>query len=73
MSADKQEGLQTPREWERIYRMGRTVMDPDGWRGNHGLPAKSFDEPITWEEYRERSTLSTCSYDPDHLKGLGNG
>lgn len=45
--------LKTPKEWGEI--LGWIVMDPDGWRHDN----KSFDDPITEEEYAERLWPST--------------
>lgn len=49
----KEPALKTPKEWGEI--LGWVVMDPDGWRHD----GKSFDEPITEEEYTERMWIST--------------
>lgn len=46
--------LKTPAEWEEID--GIRVVDPDGWR----VDGKPFDEPIIWEEWSRRSSMSTC-------------
>lgn len=41
--------LKTPSEW--AAERGVEILDPDGWRGRD---AKSFDEPITAEEFDRR-------------------
>jgi hypothetical protein len=46
----------TPAEWEVID--GIRVIDPDGWR----VDGKSFDEPISWDEWQRRVGPSTCDY-----------
>lgn len=51
--------LRTPAEWSALD--GVTVMDPDGWRGTRDLPAKSWDEPISHDEWQERLSVSTRS------------
>lgn len=52
-SAEKKEGeKKTPEEWAVIR--GIFIRDPDGWRGE-----KSYDEPITLEEFNERVNEST--------------
>jgi hypothetical protein len=51
--------LRTPAEWSVLD--GVTVMDPDGWRGSRTLPAKSWDEPISREEWQDRLEVSTHS------------
>lgn len=51
--------LHTPAEWSALD--GVTVMDPDGWRGSRTLPAKSFDEPISRDEWEQRLSISTHS------------
>jgi hypothetical protein len=57
--------LRTPREWEQDERYTTVVVDPDGWRfdqrenGVVVYPARSFDDPITREEYEARCGPST--------------
>lgn len=51
--------LRTPAEWSALD--GVTVMDPDGWRGSKTLPAKSWDEPISRDEWTQRLSVSTQS------------
>lgn len=48
------DNLKTPREWEPIT--GLEILDADGWRGRTG---RSFQEPISVEEFRYRAALST--------------
>lgn len=45
--------MRTPTEWSEIDQV--TVLDPDGWRQD----AKSFDDPISYEEFRQRAVNST--------------
>jgi hypothetical protein len=52
--------LKTPRDWEDDPKYTFVVMDPDGWRFHCGPYApRSFDDPITREEYEARSVPST--------------
>lgn len=44
-----------PKEW--ATEMGYTILDPDGWRGSYA--DKSFDEPLTKEEFLPRLWIST--------------
>lgn len=50
--------LRTPEQWAHLD--GIVIHDPDGWRGGQ-LPAKDFNEPITYDEYAVRKTGSTVS------------
>lgn len=43
----------TPKEWQELE--GIIVIDPDGWRKD----GKSFDEPISKDEFNQRMVLST--------------
>lgn len=43
----------TPTKWGKVT--GLVVCDPDGWRRD----GKSFDEPVTYDEFVERATTST--------------
>lgn len=59
----------TPREWEQIT--GIKILDPDGWRYSvHGdefdkiIPARSFIDEITKEEFDIRASQSTCIWPP---------
>lgn len=42
-----------PQVW--ALRRGYVIMDPDGWR----VDDKSFDEPVTEEEFNQRVGVST--------------
>lgn len=46
--------LKTPKEWQE--ETGITILDPDGWRKDK----KSFDEPISEDDWNERMKWSTC-------------
>lgn len=46
--------LKLPNAWEDQF--GVIVLDPDGWRGANG---KSWDEPITSDEFWHRMAQST--------------
>lgn len=48
--------VQTPDEWSR--RLGVIVRDPDGWRND----GKSWDDPISEDEFRRRASLSTVEH-----------
>lgn len=53
--------LKPPREWEQIT--GVFIRDADGWdRKNFTV---SWSTPITLEEFRERSAMSTVQYRVD--------
>ena len=52
------EALKTPAEWAAEYPL--RVTDPDGWRQHDELGPKSWDEPITREEFSARMAVSTC-------------
>lgn len=55
---EQRERLRTPEEWMNLK--GPVVLDPDGWRFQHGkLMPKDWDEPLTYEEFRERARHST--------------
>ncbi len=47
--------LRTPKEWQVLT--GITIMDPDGWRGINS--SRSFDDPISEEEWNQRMAVST--------------
>ena len=48
-----------PEVWAKIK--GPMVMDPDGWRAQFGnLPPRSWEDEITYDEFRERAKHSTC-------------
>lgn len=56
----------TPETWGTFY-PNVTVMDPDGWRGGFvhdgtRYQAKSWDEPITRDEYKVRRDNCTVQY-----------
>jgi hypothetical protein len=59
--------LKTPAEWEIIS--GVKIYDSDGWRRGCPLGEKSFDEPISYDEFEERMLYSTIVFlpyaDPD--------
>ena len=58
MNADIE--LRTPRQWEADDAYTDVVMDPDGWRFQCGpYPPRSFDDPISREEYEARVGPST--------------
>ncbi|PBC38518.1 hypothetical protein CJ179_38635 [Rhodococcus sp. ACS1] len=46
--------LRTPTEWS--YRLGITILDPDGWRGKDG---RNYLDPIDEDEYFRRMSVST--------------
>ncbi len=46
--------LKKPVEWQVEF--GLVIVDADGWRGKDG---KSFDEPISREEFQKRMMIST--------------
>lgn len=46
----------TPSEWEEIDKI--KILDPDGWRKED---APSWDTPISYSEWRQRMSVSTCS------------
>lgn len=48
--------LRTPEEWGKVK--GIRVIDPDGWRGEHGL---SWETPITEEDYDNRAAVSSIN------------
>lgn len=48
--------LRTPAEWMSIKMPGRFIANADGWRGQNG---RSFDDPISEEEFWQRSMSST--------------
>lgn len=59
MSTNTTPELKSSAQWQELTPYIR-VLDPDGWdRRNF---EKSWHEPITFEEYCHRRTLSTCSH-----------
>lgn len=49
--------LKTPAEW--AAELGVEIRDPDGWRTGSKLGAKSWDEPLSEDEFRQR--LAGCT------------
>lgn len=54
--------LKTPKEWEKV--VGIEVWDPDGWRsgiklGPVNLRPRSYEDPITEQEFLDRCLIST--------------
>jgi DNA repair protein RadC/predicted ABC-type ATPase len=45
----------TPQQWAEA--IGYRIIDPDGWRAD----GKSLDEPLTWDEFRQRARVSTMA------------
>lgn len=57
--------LKSGEEWQKIIEEFIEILDPDGWdRQNYD---ESWQEKITWQEFMERLSISSCSFD---LKGL---
>lgn len=48
----------TPAEWEKI--LGILVIDPDGWDRGPNFD-KDWAKPLTEEEFREKSDVSTVT------------
>lgn len=48
--------VRRPAEWADALRF--TIHDPDGWRND----GKSFDEPVTAEEFDRRAQICTISF-----------
>lgn len=53
-------GLRTPDEWQRRI-PDVVILDADGWRDAPGTPGRSWDEPITRDEYLERRNRCTIT------------
>ena len=68
---DQQALKKKPEVWMRTR--GPMVLDPDGWRFRHGtnLEPKDWDEPITYEEFRERARHSTTTLRSPHERRAG--
>lgn len=51
-----------PDFWSAMY--GVRILDPDGWRRD----GKDFDEPLTFDEWRDRMLESTVASTVDFRK-----
>lgn len=55
-SPPQSDEMKTPSEWE--VATGIRIHDPDGWRGRM---AKSWQEPLSRDDFINRAKVSTCS------------